>query len=324
MIQRKYAVVTLLTFMIAALLAACGGGGGGSTAPAPALIQMGGAIQGAALNLTTAVTTFAGQAGLVGSTDGTGAAARLNYSRAITTDGTSLYVADTDNDTVRKIVIASGAVTTLAGQAGLAGSTDGTGAAALFNTPRGITTDGTSLYVADSGNDTVRKIVIASGAVTTLAGTAGTTGSTDGTGAAALFNTPRGITTDGTSLYVADRSNDTVRKIVIASGAVTTLAGTATVTGSTDGTGAAARFNTPYGVTTDGTNLYVADTSNNTVRQIVIASGTVTTLAGTAGIFGSTDATGAAARFNGPQGITTDGTSLYVADSGNDTVRKIK
>ena len=93
---------------------------------------------------------------------------------------------------------------------------------------------------------------------------------------------------------------------------------------ATDGTGAAASFKFPYGTTTDGTNLYVADTGNNTVRKIVIATGVVTTLAGTAGVTGSTDGTGAAASFNRPGGITTDGTNLYVADTGNNTVRKIQ
>jgi hypothetical protein len=159
-------------------------------------------------------------------------------------------------------------VTTLAGTAEISGSTDGTGSAARFLNPWGITTDGTNLYVADTGNSTIRQIVIATGAVTTLAGTAGSYGSTDGTGTAASFNNPMGITTDGTNLYVADNLNDTIRQIVIATGAVTTVAGTAGTHGSTDGTGSAARFNYPQGITTDGTNLYVVDISNNTVRRI--------------------------------------------------------
>ena len=215
-------------------------------------------------------------------------------------------------------------VTTLAGTAGEYGSTDGTGTTARFNSPFSITTDGTNLYVADSGNYTIRKIVIATGEVTTLAGTAGEYGSTDGIGTTARFNNPYGITIDGTSLYVADSGNYTIRKIVIASRMVTTLAGTAGEYGSTDGTGTTARFNNPYGITTDETNLYVADSGNNTIRKIVIATGEVTTLAGTAGDSGSTDGTGTTARFNNPYGITTDGTNLYVADTGNNTIRKIE
>jgi hypothetical protein len=105
--------------------------------------------------------------------------------------------------------------------------------------------------------------------------------------------------------------------------AVTTLAGSAGSSGSTDGTGTAARFNNPSGITSDGSNLYVADSGNNTVRKVVIASGVVTTLAGTAGSYGSTDGTGTAARFNNPSDIITDGTNLYIADFGNNTIRKI-
>ena len=269
------------------------------------------------------VSTLAGTAGSIGSTDGTGAAARFNEPLGITTDGTNLYVADTSNNTIRKVVIATGVVTTLAGTAGFAGSTDDTGAAARFHGPYGITTDGTNLYVTDTLNHTIRKVVIATGVVTTLAGTAGSFGSTDGTGAAARFYWPSKITTDGTNLYVADRPNHTIRKVVIATGVVTTLAGTAGFAGSADGTGAAARFYEPFGITTDGTNLYVADTSNNTIRKVVIATGVVTTLAGTAGSSGSTDGTGVAARFHLPYDITTDGTNLYVADSGNNTIRVI-
>jgi len=273
---------------------------------------------------TGAVTTLAGSDGSSGSTDGTGSAALFNFPQGITTDGTNLYVADSSNSTIRKVVIATGAVTTLAGNAGSLGSTDGTGSAARFHDPQGITTDGANLYVADSSNSTIRKVVIATGAVTTLAGNAFASGSTDGTGSAAVFDNPRGITTDGTNLYVEDSFNSTIRKVVIATGAVTTLAGSAGASGSTDGTGSAARFNDPCGITTDGTNLYVADTGNNTVRKVVIATGAVTTLAGSAGASGSTDGTGSAARFNGLQSITTDGTSLYVADTGNSTVNAIK
>jgi sugar lactone lactonase YvrE len=296
--------------------------------PALSFGLMGGAVQGSDLDLTTGnadVTTLAGS-GENGTSDGTGSAARFANPEGITTDGTNLYVADSWNNTIRKIVIATGAVTTLAGSPYEGpGSADGIGSAARFQGPRGITTDGTNLYVADTFNKTIRKIVIATGAVTTLAGSASDfPGFTDGIGPAARFNVPYGITTDGVNLYVADSYNHTIRKIVIATSAVTTLAGSAPSEGFTDGTGAAARFSLPQGITTDGTNLYVADSGNNAIRKIVIATATVTTLAGAAsGSSGSADGIGPAARFNGPQGITTDGTNLYVADSGNDTIRKI-
>ena len=160
-----------------------------------------------------------------------------------------------------------------------------------------FTTDGTNLYVADLGNHTIRKIVISTGVVTTLAGTAGVSGTTDATGNAARFKSPGGVTTDGTNLYVAEYGNHTIRKIVISTGVVTTLAGTAGVSETTDATGTDARFDSPYGITTDGTDLYVVEYVGHTIRKVVISSGVVTTLAGTTGSSGNTDGTGTSAKF---------------------------
>jgi len=210
-------------------------------------------------------------------------------------------------------------VTTLAGTVDN-GSANGTGTSASFNIPYGITTDGTNLYVADSDNHLIRKIVISTGAVTTVAGT-GSTGSANGTGTSASFNYPRGITTDGTNLYVGVIINNLIRQIVISTGVVTTLAGTGSP-GSSNGTGTAASFYYPEGITTDGTNLYVADTDNHLIRKIVISTGVVTTVAGT-GSSGSANGTGTSASFYYPRGITTDGTNLYVTDTENHLIRKI-
>lgn len=273
---------------------------------------------------TGTVTTLAGYAGSAGSADGTGATARLNFPMGITTDGTNIYVSDAGKIIIRKIVISTGAVTSLAVSTGGFGASDGTGSAARFITPNDITTDGTNLYVSDSGNDTIRKVVIASGAVTTLAGNAHVpSGSNDGIGTSALFNNPQGITTDGANLYICDADNNTIRKMVIATGVVSTLAGTPGTSGSTDGIGSAARFNGPFDLTTDRTNLYVTEIRNQTIRKVVIATGEVTTLAGTTGLVGLIDGIGANAHFNKPQGITTDGSNLFVADSNNNTIRKV-
>ena len=119
--------------------------------------QMGGSIQGMELSLSTAVTTLAGT-GSSGSADGTGTSASFCGPRWITSDGTNLYVADNHNHLIRKIVISTGAVTTLAGTAGSSGSADGTGTSSSFYNPRWITTDGTNLYVADYYNHLIRKI----------------------------------------------------------------------------------------------------------------------------------------------------------------------
>lgn len=180
------------------------------------------------------------------------------------------------------------------------------GAAANFNLPVGITTDGRNLYIADSNNNTIRKIVISTATVSTVAGS-GLLGTVDGTGAAARFYHPRGITTDGTCLYVAELESNSIRKVVIATGEVTTLA----------------TLSSPAGITTDGINLYVTDSARHTIRKIVISTGTVTILAGSDGIPGSADGAGSGATFNQPVGITTDGISLYVNDFGSGKIRKI-
>jgi len=272
---------------------------------------------------TGVVTTLAGGEAFSnsGTADGTGTAARFNSPHGVTTDGTYIWVADRLNHAIRRIEISSGTVTTIAGTIGTSGSADGTGTAATFFRPTGITTDGTNLYVTDDGNLLIRKIVISSGEVTTFAGTSGTWGHVDDTGTAAQFYAPRGITTDGTNLYVVEFYNYAVRQIVIASQVVTTLAGG--TWGSADGTGTAAQFNYPFGVATDGVNLYIGDDGNNLIRKIVIATGVVTTIAGS-GTSAFTDGTGTSAEFYAPRGVTTDGTSLYVIDGLNHAIRKIE
>jgi sugar lactone lactonase YvrE len=230
---------------------------------------------------TRAVTTFAGTADSTGSSDGTGATARFSSPSGVAVDGAgNVFVADSGNNTIRKITPA-GMVTTLAGAAS-SGSADGTGAAARFNSPESVAVDGAgNVFVADWGNSTIRKIT-PSGVVTTFAGTAGSYGSADGTGAAASFSFPTGVAVDGSgNLFVADLGNSTIRKITPA-GVVTTLAGTAGSSGSADGTGAAARFNGPHGVAVDGSgDVFVADTGNNAIRKIS-TSGVVTTIVGVA------------------------------------------
>ncbi|HXI11483.1 MAG TPA: NHL repeat-containing protein [Thermoanaerobaculia bacterium] len=270
------------------------------------------------------VTTLAGLAGSSGSADGTGSAARFNGPSGVATDSSgNVYVADFANRTIRKVT-PSGAVTTLAGLAESGGSTDGIGSEARFNSPRGVAIDSSgNVYVADTNNYTIRKITPA-GAVTTLAGLAFGSGSADGTGSAARFLFPRGVATDSSgNVYVADSDNHTIRKITTA-GVVTTLAGLAGNFGSADGTASAARFYDPRGVATDSSgNVYVADTSNSTIRKITPA-GVVTTLAGLAAVFGSADGTASAARFGRPEGVATDSSgNVYVADTGNHTIRKI-
>jgi secreted PhoX family phosphatase len=216
-------------------------------------------------------------------------------------------------------------VSTLAGTPGSFAFADGTGSAARFNGNGGLALDAAgNLFVADWDNFLVRRVT-AAGVVTTLAGSPGSAGSTDGTGAAARFVNPNGLAIDTAgNVYVADWGNATIRRITPA-GVVTTLAGTPGSPGSADGTGAAARFSLPTGVAVDSAgNVYVADQGNNTIRRITPA-GVVTTLAGSAGSAGSTDGTGSAARFTSPSvlSISPTGDLFVIAGVNGETVRKI-
>ncbi len=193
--------------------------------------------------------------------------------------------------------------------------------------------DGTGIAIDPAGN----LIVSSHGAVTLLTATptncfetnlAGeedtSRGSVDGHGFFARFGDIAGIALDAAgNIYISDQFNNNIRKLTPA-GDVTTLAGTAGVNGHADGAGPAASFSSPMGVAVDAAgNVFVADSGNNTIREITPA-GVVSTFAGTAGVSGGADGIGAAASFNAPSSLALDSTgNLYVAELGNDTVRKI-
>jgi hypothetical protein len=286
-------------------------------------VQQGGARQGVTLALKSVVTTIAGQVGSSGMMNGSGSDAAFDSPKAVATDGVNLYLADSNNHTIRKIEIASGVVSTLAGMPGKKGSVDGKGSVARFNRPFGITTDGDRLYVTDSNNHTVRQIDIETATVTTIAGAVGEVGYTDGSTKRARFFIPEGITTDGSNLYVSDTHNHSIRKISLDRHAVTTLAGLSGAPGFFDDAGSNARFSFPKGITTDGNNLYVADFGNHQIRKIAIRGGAVSTLSGREQIENSADDQLEPAKFNYPSGITTDGRNLYVADTFNRSIRRI-
>ena len=195
---------------------------------------------------------------------------------------------------------------------------------ARFYFPEGAAVDSAhNVYIADTGNSTIRQLR-PDGSVVTLAGLAGSTGSVDGPGSIARFYYPQGVAVDaGGNVYVADTYNQTIRKIT-PDGIVSTLAGLAGNAGSADGTGNTARFYYPQGVAVDSAgNVYVADTYNNTIRKITPA-GVASTLAGLPGIIGSADGPGSMAPFTAPQGVTLDAAgNVFVADTGNHTIRRI-
>ena len=208
-------------------------------------------------------------------------------------------------------------VSTLAGSnQGLA---DGIGNAAQFSSPVGVAVDASAnVYVADFGNNRIRKITPA-GVVSTLAGS--TQGFANGTATTAKFSGPSGVAVDAAgNVYVADAINNQIRKVT-ADGVVTTLAGYV-MSGSVDGTGTGAWFNHPSGLALDAAgNVFVADSWNHRIRKIT-PEGIVTTFAGST--FGFSDGIGTAAKFQYPRDLTVDvAGNVYVADTDNNAIRKI-
>lgn len=273
---------------------------------------------------STSVVTLAGS-GTAGAVNAVGAAASFNHPQdvaATMVDGTAVvYVADTGNNLIRRIDAATGAVTTLAGSTG-GGYADGTGAAALFSQPAGIAIDANgNAYVADYGNNAIRKVTPA-GVVCTVAGT-GAQGYVDGPGTQAQFYGPADVAIDKFgNLYVADLSNFRVRKIDTA-GVVSTLAGNGEQA-YLDGIGTAAKFARPHSLAVDasGQYLYDVDTDTPVVRKIEIATATVTTLAGSTP--GYADGVGTAALLGYPYGVAVDDTgTLLLADTWNHRIRRV-
>ncbi|MDX1960659.1 MAG: hypothetical protein SFU98_18955 [Leptospiraceae bacterium] len=216
-------------------------------------------------------------------------------------------------------------ITSIAGSlppTALAGTNDGIGGAARFNQPYGITSDGANLYIADSGNHCIRKFVISTSEVTTIAGSCGVSGTTDGASSVARFDYPMFTATDGTNLYICDRGNNSIRKLELSTGNVSTFAGLNGVSGDLNGIGTNARLNFPNGVTTDGTYLYVSDRNNHKIKRVHIASTVVDTLAGN-GIAAVTDGNGTSASFNTPCDSVSTGSNLYVVECGGNVVRRV-
>ncbi len=260
--------------------------------------------------------TLAG--GTLGYADGRGAQARFRYPSSVAPDGIgNVYVAD--ENSIRK-VSADGEVTTLAG--GSVGPADGLGKAAQFNSPAGVLLHGTVLYVSDTYNSLLRKVTL-DGMVTTWAGLHPEMGLTDGVGAAARFRMPSAIAfaTDG-SAFVADAENHSIRRITPA-GEVATVAGSTSL-GAANGPYAEARFNRPTGIVRLPSGDFVVSEFGNHQLRVLRTNGTVATLAGSAGVVGDADGSGAEARFFYPSGLALDSQSnVLVADYGNNRIRRV-
>lgn len=271
----------------------------------------------------TAVGTLAGTPNVFGTTNGPGPSASFYNPSGVAYDATSgnLYVADTASQVIR-VINPAGVVSTLAGTAGMAGFANGTGAAATFFNPTGVAVDNSgNVYVADSGNNAIRKITMPGAVVSTLAGS-GLMGATNSTvGTSASFNNPNGVAVDAAgNVYVADTYNYRIRKVTSA-GAVSTFAGTGT-SGGTNGAATSATFNFPSGVAVDSSGkVYVADSNNGLIR--LISAGQVTTFAG-AMMTSSLDGPATSVSFGWPVGLAVDAAgNVYVGDRGYHLIRKI-
>lgn len=254
-------------------------------------------------------------AGVVGSgaADGSAGTASFNDISGITYDGSKGYIVDSGNHKIRIFNPMTSTVSSLAGN-GAAGNTPGSGVSGSFNLPKGITTDGTYLYVTETLGNRIKRVLISTGFVETFAGddsvlypTNALVDSTDPL--AARFSSPAGILIDDQKLYIADRNNSAIRVIKLSTREVTTL-----VSGGD--------INFPEGITIIGDYLYTTNLGTHSITKTHKNTGVTTILAGNP-TSGYVDATGTEAAFDTPQGITSDGIFLYVADYANHRIRRI-
>jgi len=277
---------------------------------------------------TGTITTFAGTgvAGF-GGDGGPATAAQLNAPNGLALDSGNLYIAEAVGQRVRRVDLATGTITTFAGTgvAGFGGN-GGPAAAALLNGPLCLALDSANLYVAEYSNNRVRRVDLATGTITTFAGTgvAGF-GGDGGPATAAQLNGPTYVAGGSGNLYISENNNNRVRRVDLATGTITTFAGTGTVGSAGDGGPAtAAELRSPGGLAVDSGNVYIADTANHRVRRVDLATGAITTFAGTgvAG-FGGNSGPATAAQFNFPVGLALSSGNLYIADAGNNRVRRV-
>ena len=328
----------ILAAASAVMLASCGGGGGGvdATVDAPSSYVVSATVTGLpassnvillnngrdalTISANSTITSFATAIASGGAYAVTVQTSPNTY-KCTVSNGTGSATSNVTNVAVTCSPITY-TVSTLAGTAGVGCTADGTGAAASFYEIRQIAVDASgNIYAPDNypNENRVRKITRA-GVVTTLAG-GSTSGSSNGTGAAASFQLPTGAVVDSSgNIFIAEMGNDLIRKITPL-GVVTTFAGG--VQGNLDGTGASAKFYAPSALAIDAAdNLYVADSYNRNIRKITTA-GVVTTLAGSS-TSGYADGTGTAASFSFVTGLAVDSNgNVYAADAYNNCIRKI-
>jgi DNA-binding beta-propeller fold protein YncE len=275
---------------------------------------------------TALVTTLAGKS--TGSANGVGTTAGFKLPTGVTfsIDGTYALVVDA-NHMIRQLVLSTAMVTTIAGTT-TAGSINGVGTNARFNIPFALafSPDGSIAIIADSSNHLIRVLIVSTASVSTLAGTT-SSGTSNGVGTLARFNRPTGVefSSDGSSVLIADCSNQMIRKIILSTALVMTFAGSPTAaSGAVNGLGTNARFNSPYDVrvSPQGDYALVAEETNNMIRYIDLSTSSVETLIGVAAS-GSVNGVGTNARVYGPNGvcISNSGDFVLIIDCFNHMVR---
>jgi len=294
------------------------------------------------------ISTVAGNGNMGYTGDGSLAVkAELNNPSDVALDGAgNLYIADNANNVIREVNATTGVITTMAGGgSGCSGETDffGDGCpakSAALNAPNGVALDGAgNLFIADEMDGLIREVNASTGVIIAVAGNGNLGYSGDGGPAtSAELDMPEGVTLDGAGdLYIADASNDVIRKVEAATGVITTVAGGGSgCSGQTDAIGdgcpaKSAVLNWPENVTLDGAgNLYIADSSNQVIRKISATTDVITTVAGGgSGCSGETDSLGdgclaTSAALSNPTDVALDGAgNLYIADRNNDRIREV-
>ncbi len=252
---------------------------------------------------------------------------------ALDAAGANLYIADSDNEAIRRVNLATGIITTVAGNGSLGASGDnGAATLAKLNTPFGVALDAAgNIYIADSGNNKIRKVTASTGIITTIAGT-GTSNYTGNGGKATAANLagPLGLAVDPSgNIYIADTQNNVVRKVTAATGIITGYAGNGNADDTGDGGKAtAATFDNPWDVALDAAgNVYISQQLMGVIRKVV-ASGTISTVAGIPGVGLPTrigdGGPALSALFIDPVAVATDAAgNLYIADDVQNRIRKV-
>ncbi|MBU2009857.1 MAG: hypothetical protein KJ624_08505 [Chloroflexi bacterium] len=268
---------------------------------------------------TGTISTFAGTGAMAfGGDGGPATAAQFTSPYGAAVDSANLYFADTVNNRVRKVDLATRTIATFAGGGALSLGDGGPATAAQLNSPRCPALGSGYLYIAEQVGNRVSRVDLVTGTISTFAGTGVGGFSGDGAPAtAAKLNSPRGLALDSGNLYISDSGNNRVRRVDLATGTISTFAGTGAAGFSGDGGPAtAAQLNNPMGVTFAPGYLYIADSSNHRIRKVDLATGTITTFAGTGvGSFSGDGGPATAAQLSTPRFLAVDSRNLYVSDA---------